>query len=369
MKFKVLQENLKTALTSLQKAIPSKPQLPILSSVYLQVKGNQLTLAATDLYLGIKSTIPAIVEETGECVVPGEIFKSLIFSFSAGDVEFIQSDTSILVKYEKSKSTLPYQSAEEYPQFPEVNGETFTLSKDLLQKVDTYISFAAAQDQTRPVLTSLLFSFQDKKLEIAATDGYRLAALSYEGEVPNLNKNFLIPVKALNEVFRMMNQVEQEKVAFRVAEELKQVLFMIDGIEIYVRLIEGEYPPYKKIIPEEFAIEIKTDFGEFQTQIKRAFLFAKDSSNIVKLELDKDILRFKANSPATGDYQGEMIVKYSGESQEIAFNAVYLMDFLNKKKEGELIFKMNESLKPAAFQIPDEPNFLYVIMPFRTTSS
>lgn len=366
MKIKVLQENLKTALTNLQKAIPSKPQLPILSSIYLKAENNQLVLAATDLFLGIKNVIPAQIEQAGSCVIPGDIFKNLVFSFSAGEIIFEQKDKSLVISYEKSKSSLPYQSSEEYPQFPEVTGEDFSLDKNLLAKIDKYITFAAAQDLTRPVLTSLLFSFKEKGLEIAATDGYRLATMKAHSQKLGFEKELLIPVKALNEVFRMMFQTESDKVVFRVSEELKQVLFIVDGIEIYVRLIEGDYPPYEKIIPAEFIYTIKLDLSELASQVKRAYLFSKDASNIVKLFLSPNKLMVKAVSPAAGEYIGEIEIDFTGEEQEVAFNAMYLLDFLNTKKEGEVIFQLNESLKPVAFSFPEEQDILYIVMPFRT---
>lgn len=366
MKIKVLQENLKVALTNLQKAIPSKPQLPILSSIYIKAEDGQLTLAATDLFLGIKNVIPATIEEEGSCVIPGDIFKNLVFSFSAGDIELEIKDNSLMVRYEKSKSSLPYQAADEYPQFPEVKGDEFTLSKDLLEKLDKYITFSAAQDQTRPILTSLLFSFQKDKLEVAATDGYRLATLVDKDQTIGIEKELLIPVKALNEVFRMMSQTESETVVFKVSDELKQVLFIVDGIEIYVRLIEGDYPPFKKIIPAEFIHSVQLELSDLASQVKRAFLFSKESSNIVRVSLSKDKLTVKATSPATGEYVGEIDIKFDGEDQEVAFNALYLLDFLNTQKEGEVIFQMNESLKPVALKLASEKDLLYIVMPFRT---
>lgn len=367
MKLTVLQENLKNALSSLQKAIPSKPQLPILSSVYIQAKGESLTLAATDLYLGIKSTIPAKIEEEATLVVPGEILKNLIFSFSAGEVAIEKKDSSLVLKYDNSTSSLPYQVADEYPQFPEVNGQDYSLPSALLKKIEKYVAFAAALDQTRPVLASILFSFKKEGLEIVGTDGFRLARLSVQETIPDLEQDILIPVKSLSEVFRMISQTEAEYVDFRVSQELKQVLFVVDGAEIYVRLTEGEFPPYQKIIPPEFTHSFTLDWQELQAQIKRAFLFSRDTSNIIRLEIAEGELHIKANSPARGDYHGSLALTHSGEPLEIAFNALYLLDFLNMQKEGDIVFSMNESLKPAAFTTPEEDGYLYIVMPFRPT--
>lgn len=368
MKITVLQENLKIALTSLQKAIPSKPQLPILSSIYIQAKDKTLTLAATDLYLGIRCTVPAEIEEEGTLVVPGDIFKNLVFSFSAGDIHIQKDGASLILKYGSSKSSLPYQSAEEYPQFPEVVGNSYSLSTQLLKKIESFVAFAAAIDQTRPILASLLFSFKSTGLDIVGTDGFRLATLHADDVIEGLEQDILIPVKAMSEVFRMVSQTKAESVEFRFSQELKQVLFIIDGVEIYIRLIEGEYPPYQKIIPPEFSTVVTLDWPEFATQVKRAFLFSRDNSSIVRLELVEGKLLIKANSPAQGEYQGEVPIQYSGEPLEIAFNALYLLDFLNTQKEGELTFSMNESLKPAAFSVQENEGYVYIVMPFRATS-
>jgi DNA polymerase-3 subunit beta len=367
MKIKILQENLKVALGNLQKAIPSRPQLPILSSVYFRAEKDSLVLAATDLYLGIKCAVPAESDEEETLVVPGDILKNLVFSFSAGEIEIEKKENSLILKYGNSTSSIPYQSAEDYPPFPEVAGENYSLSTTLFEKIEKYVAFAAAVDQTRPVLASLLFSFKQNGLNLVGTDGFRLATLETKDGVENLSQDLLIPVKALNEVFRMVSQVEEKQITFKMAEELKQVLFTVGNTEIYVRLIEGEYPPYQKIIPPDFEHQFNLDWDELNTQVKRAFLFSRDASNIIRFEISKNKLEIKANSPAQGEYQGEITIDYAGEPLEIAFNALYLLDFLAIQKEGELTFMMNESLKPAAFKIQTEKDYLYLVMPFRTT--
>jgi len=367
MKITVLQENLKNALGSLQKVIPNRPQLPILSSVYLKAEKDSLVLAATDLYLGIKNTIPAKVTKGDTLVVPGDILKNLIFSFSAGEIEIEKKDNSLILKYGNSISSIPYQSAEDYPLFPEISGESYSLSTKLLEKIEKYISFAAAIDQTRPILASLLFSFKKQGLEIVGTDGFRLATLNTTESIKDFEEDLLIPVKALSEVFRMVSQTEEKQVEFKIARELKQVLFSINGAQIYVRLIEGEYPPYKKIIPPDFEHKFALDWDELNTQVKRAFIFSRDISNIIRFEIGKGRLEIKASSPAHGEYQGEISISHQGNPLEIAFNAVYLLDFLATQRASELIFMMNESLKPAAFKIQEEKDYLYIVMPFRTT--
>ena len=366
MKIKVLQENLKQSLNYLQKVIPNKPQLPILSSILLKAEANQLLISATDLYLGIKTDLIVEVETEGSLVVNGDIFKNLINSLNAGKIELELKDNSLLISQGKTKTKLACQSAEEYPQFPEVEGDEFVFNINDLEKIQNQVSFATSIDQTRPILTSILMNFSDSGLEVVATDGFRLAQLFFKNNKFSINKQLLVPAKALNELYRIAKQIEVEEVKILVSEELKQLLFKVSNVEMYVRLIEGDYPPYEKIIPPSFSLEIELDAEEFLTELKRAFIFAKDASNIVRLNFTNDILEVKAISPSFGEYKGEMAIENkSGENGEIAFNVHYLIDFINTVKPEKLWFGMNESLKPAMFKDLAVSDYIYIAMPFR----
>lgn len=366
MKIKVLQENLKQSLNYLQKVIPNKPQLPILSSILLKAEGNQLLISATDLYLGIKTDLIVEVETEGTLVVNGDIFKNLINSLNAGKIELELKENSLLITQGKTKTKLACQSAEEYPQFPQVEGDEFTFKLEDLEKIQNQVSFATSNDQTRPILTSILMNFSETGLEVVATDGFRLAQLFFKNNQFSINKQLLVPAKALNELYRISKQMKAEEVKILVSEELKQLLFKVSNVEMYVRLIEGDYPPYEKIIPPSFALELELDAEELLTQLKRAFIFAKDASNIVRLKFSKDEVEIKAISPSFGEYVGEMSIENkSGDEGEIAFNVHYLIDFINTVKPEKLWFGMNESLKPAMFKDPAMAEYIYIAMPFR----
>lgn len=370
MKLTLLQENLKGILSSLQKAVPSKPQLPILSSILITVTDNEIELAATDLYLGIKAKIPAKTEVVGQVVVPGEIFKSLVLSLPPGEIHFEQKEKSLVVKTPKSKTLLPCQASEEYPPFPQIEGTEFEISTESLKEIEKHSTFAATLDQTRPILTALLFHFSPEGLEVVSTDGFRLATLFLKDIQTSEEQTILLPAKAIKEVLRIAVQQQTEKVSFQVSQELKQVLFTVDGTEIFVRLIEGEYPPYKKIIPTDFAQSTVIDGEELLAQIKRAYVFSRESSNIVRLEFTGEKLIVKASSPASGDYQGEITLESgsdekNGVTEEVAFNALYLLDFLNTVKPEKVWIGVNESLKPVLLRPAGMEEFQYVVMPFR----
>lgn len=366
MRITVLQENLKQALSYLQKVIPSKPQMAILSSILLKAEDNHLLLFATDLYLGIKTELVVEVKESGSLVVDGDVFKSFINSLAAGKVDLDFEENSLIVSQGRLQSKIACQAADEYPQFPDVMGDEFTLPVADLEKIQNFVMFCASLDQTRPVLTSLLMKFTPQNLEVVATDGFRLARLFFRDKQFSLEKNLLIPVKALVELARISKQKDLETLQIIVSEELKQLLFKVGSVQMYVRLIEGEYPPYEKIIPPEFAIHIEMDTQEFLQELKRAMIFARDASNIVRLEIEADKLLISSASPSFGEYHGEITIKNPQQGQgKIAFNIHYLMDFISAIKSETLQFAMNESLKPAQFNDPHEKDYLYIAMPFR----
>jgi len=376
MKIIALQENLKQELDYLQKVVPSKPQLPILSSIFLKTQNNKLILAATDLYLGIRSSLVVEVKEKGSLVVDGDTFRSLILSLAPGKINLELSESVLKISQGKTKIKLSCQSAEEYPKFPRVSGSSFSLKVKDLEKIQNLLVFASSNDQTRPVLTSLLMSFSKNQLKVVGTDGFRLASLILDDLKFSFNKEMLVPAKALTELLRIAKQSQVEEVEVVVAEELKQILFKIENVDFFVRLIEGDYPPYQKIVPPTFKFLASIDSEEFLTQLKRAQIFARETSNIVRLSFrneDKNnFLVIKAISPSFGEYVSEIMVETTTDLSDmelnelqIAFNAVYLIEFINAVNSEKIVMAVNESLKPARFTTTDDKNYFYISMPFR----
>ena len=371
MKFSILQENLKTALTYLQKAVPTKPQLPILSSILLQANEHSLVLAATDLYFGVRCTAPAKTITPGTIAIPGDIFKQLISSLPAGEIECTLSETQLIIKTTKTTSKIPVQDGSEFPQFPEVEGKEVEFTIGDLNEFDKNVAFSISLDQTRPVLTTLSFMFSSTGLEVAATDGFRLALLQKQTHSSEDQTQLLLPAKALNEAVRIANQLKAATISMVISLELKQIKICVENTELFVRLVEGEYPPYTRIIPDSFVLEVVIDAEEFMSQLKRAVLFARDSSNIVRLKILKDSgLEIIARSPAYGEFLSQMT--YEGEVKEeteVAFNIHYLIDFIANTKAEQIKISVNESLRPVQLSIPGVTSYRYIIMPFRTNDS
>lgn len=367
MKIKILQENLQSALSVVQKALPSRPPLAILSSIHLKTTKTGIVLSATDLYFGIKTSALAEVSEEGEIAVLGKQFFEIVSSLPPGNLSLDFKDGSLLIKSDKTKTSIQCQSSEDFPQFPESNGESFVFSVEEFEEIDKFVGFSCSTDLARPVLTAVLFNTSEKDLSLVATDGFRLATYEMSKTLSNgETSSFLIPAKTISEVIRIATSLDSKEIKFQISQELKQAMFTLEDSEVFVRLIEGDFPPYQKIIPTESSTEIEFDSQELLDNVKRAMVFARDSSNIVRLNIEKNKVLIKASSASLGTYEGEIgEVKVSGNEAEIAFNARYLTEYLQTTGVEKVKFEMSDSLKPAMFTSVELKNHKYVVMPFK----
>lgn len=369
MKITVSQENLNRALSYLHKAIPSKPQLPILSSVLFSIEDGVATMAATDLYLGIRAQVQVEADSDGQIVIPGKQFADIVRSLNPGEVVLTYEDGTMTIDAGGTTATLQCHVSDEYPQFPDVSGGEFDLSAAVVDEIQQLVTFSASTDQARPVLTAVQFQFSQEQIEVVATDGFRLSLLQVENESGMEQGSVLIPAKAMGEAYRIMKQIDHEILTLQVSEEMKQVYIKLGDVEMYVRLIEGQYPPYEQIVPTLFGTEVTFDREELEDHIKRAMIFARETSNIVRFMIDDGKATIVASSTSLGTYTGELEqVQVEGDAGEIAFNARYLIDYLGAVGGDEVWFGMKESLKPALFKSGAAANHRYVVMPFKVNA-
>lgn len=365
MQCSILQENLQHSLNDVIRCVSSRPQLPILGCVLLVAKGEEVTLFATDLQFGMHTSISAKVEKEGTVAIPAKVFSDFITTLSPGEVELKLDGHAVLIKAADAKAKLQTFAADDYPLFPTAEGEALALPLDVLAPAVQATSFAASLDETRPVLTSLLIQFGEE-LEIVATDGFRLSriVLPYSAQP----QQFLIPAKALSEVVRIAVRKKVEEVSLTVSDKLKQVFLSFDGYSMSMRLLEGQYPPYQKILPSELSIQVVFDTEELQQKLKTASIFARESSGIITFMVKESELIISSASSTYGNQESSIKVRHLtpfSSEQEIAFNSKYIQDFLATVKPKSVFFGMNESLKPAVFRPEGMDALTYVVMPFR----
>lgn len=366
MKVHTLLEHLQKKLPFIQHAVSSRSQLPVLLNFLIEAKDGTLRIAATDLEIGIEVVLQASVEEEGGITVPAKLFLELISSLPVGKVTLETKDTSLRVITQKTKSTLQTIAKEEFPALYEEKGALLaTLKKDTVQQELGKVVFAASSDTARPALSGMLLQKEENGFLLVATDGYRLSLLhlaSVTATEKDDNTKLLIPARIIREILSLKSD---EDIHVYVSSKSNQILFSIGDTTIVGRLIEAEFPNYERIIPTHTDCTAVVDREELQKAVKTCAIFARETSNIVKLTLQEGKIIVSANTPSVGENTVEVETKITGEGNEIAFNARYLLDVLAHLEEETIIFEMTGPLNPGVFKVQSNNAFLHLIMPIR----
>lgn len=366
MKATFLTENLQKILTFLNHAVSGNSQLEILSTFLIIAEKGRLYINATDLEIGISSSIPANIEKEGNVCVPAKTFFDLISNISEEKISIETEGQSLVLKGKKIKMVFQTQPHEEFPALYEEKGEEVAVFKKETVLADfNKVVFAASQDSSRPALSGVLIKKEKDGFLMVATDGYRLS----------LKNNIVIKTKKGEgvdglllsaRVIRELASIKQdEDISLFVSNKNNQAVFVQGETTLVGRLIEAEYPNYEKIIPTDFGTKAEFDKNEMQKAIKLCSVFARETANIIKISLKKDKIIVSANTPSSGENTVEVDAKIAGEENEIAFNARYLLDLFSNIEDEDMSFEMAGPLNPGVFKITGDNSFLHLIMPIR----
>lgn len=344
--------------------------MPILLNFYLEAKDGKLSLSATDLEIGIHTTIDATIEEEGITSVPAKTFSELIASLTADSMTIETTGVSLVVKTGKTKNVFQTINAEEFPTLYEEKGmHIATLEKSAFQKDFGTVAFAASVDTGRPALSGVYMKKEEEGFLLVATDGYRLSLKHYAtkslrdaGETED-EKPLLIPARVFKEAAAIKE--DDENLEIYISTEKNQVLFTQGSTTLVGRLIDAQFPPYERIIPTDQSSRIFFDREEMQKAVKICAIFAREGANIIRFSLQKDKVVVSANSATSGENRVDVDATLDGEENEIAFNARYLLDVLSNIEAQDLVFEMTGPLNPGVFKIKDDTTFLHLIMPIR----
>lgn len=365
MKVTLLAENLKNQLSFVNHAISSRSDLPVLLHILLEVKVGTLTLKSTDLEIGIQVTLPAEVEEEGGVTVPAKTFTELISSLAQEKVTLETKDGSLQVLTKKTKSAFQTMPSEDFPKLFEEKGDKIaTLTSTDLKKDSSMVVFAASTDTTRPALSGILMKKEAAGFLFVATDGYRLSLKHHSASLgtPSDEQAIIVPARVFREVLAMK---EEGEIAVYVAKNSNQVLFEMGQTLLIGRLIEAQYPDYEKIIPSDHASQTTFEREELLKAVRICSIFAREAANIIKLSLKTDKIIVSSQTPSLGENTVEIEAKLTGEENEIAFNARYLLDVLSHVTQDVLTLEMTGPLNPGVFRLKDDTSFLHLIMPIR----
>lgn len=363
MKLQVTQENLNRALSNVARVANGRNTLPILSNILLKTVGNRLTIAATNLDIAITHYIGSKVSEEGAITVPARLMQEFVSSLPAGIIEVVLDDYKLHIKTDQYQSVINGVSAEEYPVMPAIaKGQQFRVLATLLKKALQQVIFAASSDESRPVLTGAHIYSQDGKLYIVATDSYRLAEKLLTSTKQDVN--LLVPATALQDLLRIIADSEDEVL---VMYDEQQVLFRSGDVELVARLIEGNYPDVRKLIPSTFATTAIVKRSELLNITKVSSLFARESAGSITLNVNSEAKNLNIQSIASqlGENSAETAGKITGDGS-ITLNSRYLLDGLHALGGEEVMFGFNGKLEPSVLKDPTDNTYTHIIMPLKS---
>lgn len=372
MRVSCLQENLAKGLSIVSRAVASRSTLPVLGNVLLATDQGRLKIAATNLELAVTCWIGAKVDEEGSTTVPARVLADFVNSLPPERIEMaLNAKTQTLhLKCARYDANIKGIDAQEFPIIPTIgDGKRITLEPATLREMIEQVTFSAATDESRPVLTGVAAKFEKDKVTFAAADGFRLSVRHATLTAPvEQSFNVIIPAKALQEVARVSGD-QEEPIELAVTENRSQVLFKLTNIEIVSQLIDGTFPDFTRIIPESHTTRTTVKTSELQNAVKASSVFARESMNTVRMQIApaNDMgggkITITATSAESGDNVGDVDATVDGGSVEIAFNARYLADVLNVLRAAQVAIETTSASSPGVFKIVGRDDFTHVIMP------
>lgn len=372
MKLSCLQENLDRGLNVVGRAVAVRTTLPITNNVLLATDKSRLKLSATNLEMAISCWIGAKVEEEGSITVPARLLSEFISSLPSENVDITLSPQTKTVglKCARFEARVSGVDAKDFPPVPKVEGGISTkVEVEALRQAIGQVAFAAATEESRPVLTGVDAEFDGDTLTLAAADGFRLAVYKLPlAQAVAQKTEVIIPARTLAELNRLMAD-QEEAVEITVNPEKGQALFRLKDIELVSQLIQGSFPNYSQLIPKSCNTKAVINVAEFLRATKTASIFARDGSGIVRLVVapgggatpGKVIV--SARSEEIGDDVGEIDAMVEGEESKIAFNGKYLTDVLSVLREAQVALETTNPSSPGVLKPVGVDNYIHVVMP------
>lgn len=367
-----MQENLARGLQVVSRAVSARSTLPVLANVLLKTEDGGLKLTATNLEIGITYWVPGKIEVDGATTVPAKLLTDLVNSLPSServDLE-LQASDMLQVRCGRFENHVKGIDADEFPAIP-VAGErpTTRIAQGVLRRALGEVTFAAASDEARPILTGVLVRFEGDQVTFAAADNYRIAVKTIAVLDPVEESSFVVPARSLNELSRVLADVD-DPVEVVLSPARNQIMFHLEGVDLVSRLIDGQFPNYQQVIPSAHTTRAVVDREELHKAVRLAALIASSSANIVKLQVAVDGeagLTVSANAEV-GDNEGRVEAEVEGDGTTIAFNARYLTDVLTNVEAEQFTLDLNGPLSPGVFRPVGDDRYVHVVMPVRTTS-
>lgn len=378
MKISCMQENLSRGLAVVGRAVASRATLPVTQNVLLSAENGMLRMSATNLEIAMTTWIGAMVEEEGAVTVPARLLTDYVNSLGTDriDLEIEPGSRQLHLKSGRSQTNINGTDASEFPPIPTVEDAVVAqVQPGALRTAIGRVAFAAATEESRPVLTGVEVKLREGAFTMAAADGFRLAV--QHGELAQSTPeevSVIIPARTMNELQRLLSD-SSEPVDIMLTPQKGQVMFRLQGgdtVELVSQLLQGTFPNYDQLIPQDYSTRAILDLQETLRATRTAAIFARDSSNIVRMhvmpseegEESAGRLVISARSEEIGDNEDVVdVAELEGEEGKIAFNSRYLLDVLSVLDRGRVAIETTTSSSPGVFKPTDSDDYIHVVMP------
>jgi DNA polymerase-3 subunit beta len=375
MKLQILQEDLSKILNTSIRFISNKRTLPILGNFLLKAEKSKLIIEATNLEMSISCSIGAKVEKEGSVTVPAKLFQELIVNLEHGQINLSSNKEQLEIQSSSFKGSLPTMAVNDFPTIPNTIDakKSFTLPEKDLSNSLSKVLFSSSTDETRPILTGVLFIFDAPKatnssLTLVASDGFRLSqkSVSLTKKVEDENLKLIIPRSTLLELIKI--SAGQAELSFELRQSDNQLIIKIDDIYLSTRLINGDFPDFEKIIPKSSSTIVTVNKNDLSRGIKLASVFARDEGGIIKMTVNVGVLQISSENAIKGKQNSQIDASVEGPNVDISFNYKFIEDFLNNSSSDNIEIKLTDSVSPSIWVDSKDPDFLHLIMPVRVQS-
>jgi len=370
MKVSCSQEDLSKGLAVVGRAVATRAVLPITNNVLIATEGSRLRLSATNLEIAISCWIPGTIEKEGTVTIPARLVTDFVNSLPSGRIDMALSprSRSLELRCARHEAHISGLDPADFPAIPKISdGMNVKVKPGDLRLAINQVGFAAASEESRPVLTGVHAEFEGEQLTLAAADGFRLAVRKVAlAKVVDTKIAIIIPARSLAELNRLISE-QEEPLELTVNSQKSQVMFRLRNVEMVSQLIQGTFPNYSQLIPKSYNTRAVIKLAEFLRATKSASIFARDGSGIVRLQImprdGKGKIAISARAEEIGDNLGEVDATVQGEEAKIAFNSKYLMDVLGVIAKEEVALETTTSSSPGVIRPVGDESYIHVVMP------
>lgn len=369
MKFNCSSQDLTKQVLIVEKAVSTRTTIPALKNMFLELNDDILTMRGNDLEIGIEVKLPVEAEAEGIVLLQAKTMSSIVTRLSHGTVFFDKEyENKVVIKSDDVEFDLLNSPINDYPDFPDIeSGIQIHLKVEEIQQLIRHTIFAISMDETKPFLKGALVKNESDSLFFVATDGYRLSLKSIPISMPDGDFSAIVPGKALNELGKILQGMpSDEDVTLNISEN--QVAFVLPNLLFISRVIEGQFPDYKLVLPTDMKYSFKMSRKLFLEACERASIIASESRNVIRLIFGEDSVLITANATTMGEFQESVGVERllgDGESR-IALDVKLILDSIKNLEMEYLELSFNSELSPCVIKPESDPSYTYILMPIRT---